>query len=140
MNTSVGLNFAQFLDPVKSYFIKDGSIVSQEGDKFIPFVTSFIHFYYQGRKSISFGGSVGVGIPIGGSSGLESASFFAGPSVFIGNASRIILNLGLMGGKVERLGGGLEVGDSISNGQGFIPVQSNYDIGLYVGLSFNLSG
>ena len=140
INTSVGLNFTRFADPPKNYFINDGRIVSQSGDVFTPFVTSYLHFYFQGMKSISWGGSMGIGIPMGGDSGLESTSFFLGPSLFMGNSNRIIINLGLMGGKVGRLGGGLLEGDLVPVGQSFIPEQSNYNLGYYIGLSFNLKG
>jgi hypothetical protein len=140
INTSLGLNFSRFTEPSRNYFITDGRIVSQSGDVFTPFVTSYMHFYFQGMRSISWGGSMGIGIPMGGNSGLESTSFFLGPSLFMGNSNRIIINLGLMGGKVGRLGGGLTEGDVVPVGQSFIPEQSNYDLGYYVGLSFNLKG
>ena len=138
INTSVGISFAQFLDPVQDYYIKDGAISENDSDVFLPFITSFMHFYFQGRRPLALGGSLGVGIPLGGSTGFESASFFLGPSLFIGSANRLIVNAGVMGGKVERLGAGYQAGDVLPVGQTVVPVQSRYDIGLYFGLSFNL--
>lgn len=138
INTSVGLNFGQFFDPAESYYLKNDVIVSQEGDVFIPLVTTNVHFYYQTKRSWVIGGSMGVGVPMGGSSGFESTSFFFGPSLFIGDENRVIINSGLMGGKVKRLGAGYKVGDTFLNDQSLIPLQSNYDLGLFVGISYNL--
>ena len=82
---------------------------------------------------------MGIGIPLGGSAGFESASFFLGPSLYIGHSNRLILNAGVMGGKVERLGAGYRIGDELLSSQAIIPLQSKYDFGVYFGLSFNLN-
>ncbi len=69
MNASVGVNFGQFFDRPKTYFVRDSTIIGQNGDSFLPMITSFMHFYSQGRSGVSFGGSLGLGIPIGGGQG-----------------------------------------------------------------------
>jgi hypothetical protein len=137
INASVGINFAQFFNKPKSYFIKDSFIVGQNGDSFIPIITSFVHFYQQNKKAVSFGGSLGIGIPIGGE-GLESTTFLVGPSLFFGQSERFVLNAGIMGSKINRLSGGYEEGDFYDGNNDFIPMKSFYELGYFVGLSFNL--
>lgn len=140
INASVGVNFGQYLASPQTYFLKDSIIVGQNGDSFLPFITSFVHFYPQGRKSVSLGGSLGIGIPLSGAeSGFQSTTFFLGPSLFFGNSERLVLNFGLMGGKVSRLSRGYETGDYFDNDEDFLPLQSRYELGFFAGLSFNIS-
>ena len=140
INTSVGVNFAQFFNPVQSYFIRNGTIVGENGDAFIPLVTTNVHFYFQSHRSWHIGGTMGVGVPLGGNSSFESASFLFGPSLFIGKTSRLIINTGIMGGKVDRLGAGYKIGDPFDNDPSFIPLKAKYDLGAFVGVSYNLGG
>ena len=140
INASVGVNFGQYLKRPQTYFLKDSTIVGQNEDSFLPFITSFVHFYPQGRKSVSLGGSLGIGIPLSGAeSGFQSTTFFLGPSLFFGNSERLVLNFGVMGGKVNRLSRGYEVGDHFDGEESFIPVKSLYELGFFTGLSFNIS-
>lgn len=140
INASIGANFGQYFERPQTYFLRDSTLVGQDGDSFLPFITSFVHFYPQGRKSVSVGGSLGVGIPLSGSAGLQSATFFLGPSFFFGNGERLVVNLGLMGGKVNRLSEGYKVGDRFVGDEDFIPIQSLYELGFFAGLSFNIRG
>lgn len=140
INASVGVNFGQYFNRPQTYYLRDSTITGQSGDSFIPFITSLVHFYPQGRKDISIGGSLGIGIPLSGDeSGFSSTTFFLGPSFFFGNSERLILNCGLMGGKVNRLSKGYKEGDFFDNDEDFIPVKSLYELGFFVGLSFNIS-
>jgi len=140
INASVGVNFGQYFNKPQTYFLKDSTIVGEDGDSFLPFITSFVHFYPQGRKSVSLGGSLGIGIPLSGEeSGFQSTTFFLGPSLFFGTGERLIVNFGLMGGKVNSLSRGYEVGDHFVGDESFIPVQSLYELGFFAGLSFNIS-
>ena len=43
-----------------------------------------------------------------------------------------------MGGKIDRLGQGYQVGDSLISEAGALPLRSVYDVGFFVGLSFNV--
>jgi hypothetical protein len=140
VRASVGLNFGQFFNRPQSYFIRDSVLRSSDKDAFVPFVTSFVHFYSPGARAVSVAGSFGVGFPLGGGESLQSVSFFLGPSLMFGKSERIVLNLGIMGGKTERLSQGYQVGDTYFSDANEAPVGSVYELGYYVGVSFNLSG
>jgi hypothetical protein len=139
INASVGFSFGQYFNQPKSYFVRDSIILSQDGDSFIPLMTSFVHFYRQSKGMVSVGGSLGVGIPLNGA-GLEATSFFLGPSIFFGESERFVLNMGLLGGKVNRLAVGYKEGDLYRGDENFIPIQGLYELGFFLGLSFNLRG
>lgn len=138
INASLGVSFAQFFDRPQGYFVRDGVISSNKKDAFTPLLTSFVHFYRQGRGAASFGGSFGLGIPLGGSGGLESVTFFLGPSLVLGRGERIVLSGGLMGGKIEQLGQGYAVGDTFDPDPALLQTEQVYRLGYFVGLSFNL--
>ncbi len=135
---SVGLNFSQFFDPAQEYSINNGLIVGQDAGAFSPTVTSFIHFYSYSGKKMSLGGSFGIGFPLTGTNDNQSLQFFAGPSIIFGTSQRMILNFGLTGGRVTRLSRGFEVGDEFDVNLGDIPTSSPYELGLFIGASFNL--
>lgn len=138
INASLGLNFGQFFKRPLNYFVRDSLVYSDNKDVFTPFLTSSVHFYRQGRGGASFGGSFGVGIPLGGTSSLESIAFFLGPSVVLGRGERVVFSAGLMGGKVDQLADGYAVGDRFEADPGLLKTVSRYELGYYVGLSFNL--
>ena len=134
----LGLAFGVLQDPSFNYSTLNGNIVAEENDQFIPMITSFAHVYKQSIKNFKLGGSFGVGFPITGGSGLSSASFFLGPTVVLGKTQKFLLTVGLMGSKVERLGGGLNVGDPIESLASEIPINSNYELGYFIGISYDL--
>ena len=138
MNVSIGLNFAQFFNQPQEYFLQDTIISSEDSDRFLPVATSFIHFYPQRTNNVALGGSFGIGIPLTGSENFSSINFFLGPSLIFGKSQRIVLNGGLMGGKVEEISRGLSVGDTVLP-QSEIPTASRYKIGYFLGVSFNLN-
>lgn len=140
INASLGLSFGQFFSRPQSYFVRDSIIRTSDKDAFTPFLTSFVHFYPQSRGSASLGGSFGVGIPLGGSSSLESISFFFGPSLVLGRSQRIVLSGGLMGGKVDQLSDGYAVGERFEVDANLLQTQSVYKLGYFLGISFNLLG
>ena len=141
VNASLGLSFGQFFTPPQSYFVRDSLISSSDKDSFTPFLTSFVHFYPQGRREASLGGSFGVGIPLGGTgSSLEALTFFLGPSLILGRNQRIVLSAGLIGGRVEQLANGYAVGDRFELSPDFLQTESVYKLGYSLGLSFNLVG
>ncbi len=138
MNASIGISFGQFFKAPESFYVRDSAILAQKEDRFTPMVTSFLHFYQQGRKPFTVGGSLGVGVPVGGELGFQSINFFVGPSFFFGSSERFVLNLGLMGGKVQRLSAGYKAGDYFDGESEFIPLHQPYELGYFVGLSFNV--
>ena len=137
---SVGLNFSQFFDPAQDYSVQNGVIVGEDEGAFTPTVTSFLHFYSYTGKKVSLGGSFGIGFPLSGSSDNQSLQFFAGPTLIFGSTQRFLLNFGLMGGRKVELSKGLEVGDEFDDSFGDLPTRSPYDLGLFIGASFNLGG
>ncbi|HFA52151.1 MAG TPA: hypothetical protein ENJ95_24300 [Bacteroidetes bacterium] len=137
---SVGLNFSQYFEPAQSYSVSKGLIVGEDEGAFTPTVTSFIHFYTYSGKKTSLGGSFGIGFPLTGTGDSQSLQFFAGPSLIFGSSQRIVLNAGLTGGRVARLARGFQVGDEFDVTVGDIPTKSPYELGVYVGASFNLGG
>ncbi|MBK7869842.1 MAG: hypothetical protein IPJ74_03700 [Saprospiraceae bacterium] len=140
VNASIGVAFGQFFDRPESYFVRDDIIRSEDKDSFFPVVSSFFHFYGQSKGNISFGGAFGIGLPITGDSAGQSASFFLGPSLIIGRGERLVLNTGIMGSRVERLAQGYRVGDSFISDANVVPTKDVYEMGFFMGLSFNLLG
>lgn len=138
VNASIGVSFGSFFDQPQAYFLRDSLIFSEDRDSYLPIITSFLHFYPQSAGNISVGGAFGLGISIGGDSGAQSVHFLLGPSFILGQGERIALSAGLMGGKVDRLGQGYEVGDSLISEAGTVPLRSVYELGFFVGLSFNV--
>ena len=139
IRASVGLNFGQFFSRPQEFFVRDSVLQSSDKDAFLPIMTSFVHFYTPGTQSVSIAGSFGVGFPLGGGENLQSISFFLGPSFLFGKSERIVLNLGLMGGKTEQLTQGYQLGDSYYSDANLAPTTSVYALGYYLGVSFNLN-
>ncbi len=138
INTSVGLSFGQFFERPVSYFVQEGEIATEEVDQFTPMLTSFFHFYLQSTRQLSVGGSLGIGLPIIGGAGPQSINFFIGPSLIIGKGERVVVTGGLLGGKKERLARGYAVGDEFTSVFDEVPTTSTYELGVFLGLSFNL--
>ena len=138
VNTSIGISFGQFFNRPQSYFLRDSIIRSENTDSFVPILTSFFHFYGQSAGNVSFGGSFGVGIPLINGNDAQSVSFFLGPSLMIGNQDRIVLSAGIMGGKVDRLTEGFQAGDTFISSSNQVVTRSRYELGAYLGISFNL--
>ncbi len=142
INASLGVGFGSFFKRPESFCVRDSVILSSEKDAFSPYLSSFVHFYAQGRGGVSVGGSFGLGIPLGGAAGsLESITFFFGPSLVLGRGQRVVLSAGLMGGKVEQLSNGYAVGDRFElNDASLLSTESAYRLGGFIGISFNLLG
>jgi hypothetical protein len=137
INASVGISFAGFFTRPQNYFVREGRIFADDLDAFTPIITSFVHFHPQSKKQVSLGGAFGIGIGIGGeSSGLQN--YFLGPSVIVGKSQRIVFSTGLMTGKLQRLSQGYRVGDSYD--ESIIPTKSIYEMGYFLGVSFNFMG
>ncbi|MCC7465946.1 MAG: hypothetical protein IT261_06745 [Saprospiraceae bacterium] len=140
IKASVGLSFGQFFQQPKSFFVRDSTLQASNRDAFVPVMTSFVHFFAPSQRNFSVAGSFGIGFPLGGGENLQSISFFLGPSLLFGKGERIVLNAGLMGGRVERLSQGYELGDRFVSDGNIAPTTSVYDLGYYIGVSFNLTG
>jgi uncharacterized HAD superfamily protein/uncharacterized protein YdcH (DUF465 family) len=139
MRASVGLSFSQFFSTPQQYFVRDSVLQGSNKDAFTPIATSFLHFYAPSRGGVSLAGSFGIGVPIGGGDKLP-LSFFLGPSLVFGRNERIVLNTGVMGGRVERLSQGYKIGDKFYADDNEAPTTSVYALGYFLGVSFNLTG
>lgn len=139
VTSSVGLGFSQFFQQPLSYYVRDSIIRSNKRDAFIPQLTSFVNFYYPRSGFVNWGGSIGVGIPITGGDGLQSLSFFIGPSVILGQTGRIILSTGLMGGRVAKPSQGYQVGDVFEGDPALFTTENHYQLGYFFSASINLS-
>lgn len=137
---SVGLNFSQFFNRSQSYSVDDGVIIGENDGIFAPTLASFLHFYSYTGKKTSFGGALGVGIPLTGTGDGQTLQFFIGPSIILGTNQRMIVNFGLSGGKVDRLSKGYQVGEEFDENFGDIPTRPRYELGLFIGASFNIGG
>ena len=113
------------------------AIITRRGseDKFGVAIGSLVHVYKRGKSLHQWAGSFGIGL---GNEG--EVQYYVGPSVFWGKARRWVLSFGLVGGEVERLGAGLEEGDVLEGTDTNIPVEERFDIGGFVGFTFNFSG
>jgi hypothetical protein len=140
VKASVGLSFGQFFNRPKQFFVRDSILQSSNKDAFSPILTSFVHFYAPSNRPVSLAGSFGVGFPISGGENLQSVSFFLGPSLVFGKNERIVLSTGVMGGKADRLSQGYKLGDQFYSDSNDAPTTSVYELGYFLGISFNLSG
>ncbi|MBI1227551.1 MAG: hypothetical protein GC192_20125 [Bacteroidetes bacterium] len=138
VKASAGVSFGQFFEPAQSYSVRNGVIVSEDDGVFTPTLTSFLHFHgYRGLKA-TVGGTFGAGIPLLSGDDGQGVEFFLGPSVMFGTNQRLVLTLGLKGGKVQRLSKGYKNGDPFDTDLGDIPTKGKYGLGLFLGASFNL--
>ncbi len=140
INTSVGIGFTKYFEAPKDYFVRDSIVLASDKDAFSPVLSTFIHFYSPMPGTISWGGSFGIGIPLGGDNNLQSISFFLGPSIVIGQGHNIVFTGGLSGGKVPKPSQGYAVGDRFESDPSLFATDLKYALGYFVGVSFNLLG
>ncbi len=140
VNTSVGLGFAQYFKRPQQFFVRDSIVSASNKDAFVPTLSSFVHFYYQRPATVSWGGSFGAGMPLVGGDGLQSITFFLGPSMIIGQGSRIVISTGLMGGRVSKPTQGYVPGDYFPSDAALFTTESAYELGYFLSATFNLLG
>lgn len=87
-------------------------------------------------ENFNIGGSFGVSVPISGES--RGINFLLGPTIFLGNKSRVSFSGGLAYGTVNKLTNGLKVGDTTNFNDIDSFTKSVYDFGYYFGISFSL--
>ncbi len=138
INASVGVNFGQFSTAPQNYFVRDSFLRAENEANFIPFLTTSVHFYFQNRKNISYGGTFGVGMALSNNENLETPTFFLGPSLIIGKSQSFTVSAGAMGGRIRRLSQGYQVGDRYSSDANVVPTKTKYELGYYLGISFNM--
>ncbi len=138
INASVGVSFGQFATPPQTYFVRDSFLRAENESNIIPFLATSVHFYFQSRRNLSYGGSFGVGMALTNNDNLETPTFFLGPSVIIGKSQSFTVSAGAMGGRIRRLSQGYKVGDRYSSDANVVPTKTKYELGYYIGISFNM--
>lgn len=137
INTSVALTLNNFKSKSNDYFIdEDGVIGSNSNNYFTPNLSTMINFYPVLGENFNLGGSFGVSIPIADS--INGINYLFGPSIILGNQSRLALSGGIAYGPVKKLINGLEVGDTTSLNDVDSFTKSVYDFGFYFGISFSI--
>ncbi len=138
LRNSVGVTFSHFPDKNRSYFINpDRTIGSGDGDLFTPVLSAFINFYNYKVTGLRWGGSFGFGVPMIGEK--KDINFMLGLCGVLGRNEPIILTAGIAGAKVERLADGWKVGQVVPSLSFDIPTLSQFRLGGYVSVTFNLS-
>lgn len=137
INTGFGVGFNRLFTPAQEFSSRDNVIVSDEGGIVQPSLTTLLHFYANGRRSTTLAGTFGLGIPISGAN-ITSLNFYLGPSLLFGRGQRIVLTGGITTGPAERLAKGYRVGDPFDLNAGDIPTRTRYELGYFMGVSFNL--
>lgn len=140
ISSSIGLSLGQYFEAPQDYLVRQGVVVGTDKDRFLPIVNTFFHFHPYSNGKASLGGALGVGLPLTGADAAQSATFLLGPSLVLGNRDKVYLSAGLIGGRVQRLGAGLAVGDAFSGQDGLLPTTNRYELGYFFSLSFKLFG
>ena len=84
-----------------------------------------INFYPVIAENFNLGGSFGISIPI--ADGINGINYLFGPSIILGNQSRLALSGGIAYGPVKKLINGLEVGDTTNHNDVYIFKKNVYD-------------
>ena len=139
VNVSGGISFGKFKNGPISYYVRDSIIHADEPDDYTPFLTSFLHFYWQSARNTSLGLSLGAGIPIGTEQRIKTPVFFIGPSILLGKTNRMVITIGAMSAKVSTLGEGYSDNDTfIINESAQLPIVDKYQMGAFLGISYNI--
>ena len=137
INTGVALTLNNFESKSNDFYIsEDGVIGADPNDFFVPNLSTMINFYPVAGENFNVGGSFGLSIPI--SSDVGGMSFLLGPSLFLGNKSRLSISGGLAYGPVSELTNGLSVGDTTALRDLENFTRTVYDFGYFFGISFSL--
>jgi hypothetical protein len=137
INTSVALTLNNFKSNSYDYFIDENGVIgADENNYFIPNLSTMINFYPVISENFNLGGSFGISIPITDS--INGINYLFGPSIILGNQSRLALSGGIAYGPVKKLINGLEVGDTTTLNDVDSFTKNVYEIGFYFGISFSI--
>ncbi|MDZ4794840.1 MAG: hypothetical protein SGI83_11225 [Bacteroidota bacterium] len=138
LRNSVGVTFSHFPDKNRSYFINpDLTIGSGTGDLFTPVLSAYINFYNYKVSGLRWGGAFGFGVPMIGDK--KDINFMLGLCGVVGRNEPIILSAGFAGARVERLTEGWKVGGVVPSLSFDIPTLSQFRVGGYISVTFNMS-
>jgi len=140
ISTSFGIAFGRMLNATEDFSVRENAIVAEEGGIVLPAIATFVHFYpHSSRSGMSVAGTFGIGIPLS-MTNLTALNFYLGPSLLFGRGQRIVLSGGIMAGPATRLAKGFSVGDAFDPNLGDIPTRTRYELGYFLGISFNVGG
>jgi hypothetical protein len=115
-------------------------VVGNEIDRFVPIANTLLHFHPYGDGRMVLGGAFGVGIPLSSSDAGRSPTFLLGPSLIMGDRDKVFITGGIIGGQVNRLGAGIQEGDTFTFTDGTLETRGQYELGYFLSLSFKLFG
>lgn len=137
INTSVALTLNNFKSKSYDYFIDENGVIgADENNYFTPNLSTMINFYPVIAENFNIGGSFGISIPI--ADGINGINYLFGPSLILGNQSRLAISGGIAYGPVKKLINGLEVGDTTTLNDVDSFTKNVYDFGFYFGISFSV--
>lgn len=134
INLSQGLGFTGNYNKYTDYNIKDSTIIGSTNSRYNPALFTFIHAHRRTASSFSYGLTVGLGFGLAN----QDLQFALGPSFIIGKEKRLILTGGISAFKANKLKAGYKEGDLFIGTE--VPKELSYELGIFIGISFNLSG
>jgi hypothetical protein len=139
IDTGVTLPLTNFSSSSRDFYIDgDGIIQADKNNNFVPNIGMMINFYPYLSENFNFGGSFGVAIPF--TEDFKGINFLLGPSVHVGGKNRFSISGGIAFGPVKKLSNGLKAGNQTELVSLDDYLKTVYDIGWFIGLSFNLFG
>ena len=139
INTTIGIAATQFSNIPQKFYIKNDAIAAQDLDPYTPMALSLINFNFD-LEAFDPAISLGFGIPISNTEALDNLAFFLAPGVYLGKSRTFMVSLGMMFSKVERLSSAVKIGDVLVYPYYEIPTFKKYEIGYFLGLTYNISG
>lgn len=137
INTSVALTLNNFKSKSNDFFIDENGVIGSDSNNyFTPNLSTMINFYPVMGENFNIGGSFGVSIPI--ADAVNGINYLFGPSIILGNDSRLALSGGIAYGPVKKLINGLKVGDATTLNDVSSFTKNVYDLGFYFGISFSV--
>ena len=137
INTGVALTLNNFKSKSYDYFIDENGVIGvNENNYFTPNLSTMINFYPVISENFNLGGSFGISIPI--SDSINGINYLFGPSIILGNQSRLAISGGVAYGPVKKLTNGLEVGDPTTLNDVYSFTKNVYEFGFYFGISFSI--
>ena len=137
INTSIAFTLNNYKSKSKNFYIDDSGLVGAEDNThFIPNLSTMINFYPVIGENINIGASFGLSIPV--SDDVKGVNYLFGPSIFLGNKSRLALSGGVAYGPVKKLTNGIEVGDTTFFNDVDSFTKNVYEFGYYFGISFSI--
>ncbi|GAB2554964.1 hypothetical protein [Spirosoma areae] len=133
---SAGFGLMGFNKAIETYSLTNGVVKATRGDELIPALNGMITLTSNGIKSVKPGVSLGVLVPLSGDN--RGFALHLGPALVLGRTNFMLVNMGVMLGRITRLGEGLNVGDTYPSGN-TLPTVKRYEFGYTIGLSLNLA-